>query len=982
MSEGKPAFLTEREAAEYLGVSLHTLRTMEAKGSLIPFRTVSGHCAYSCKMLNEYLARNNNPPDHQEAESKSEAQDLSLLPASEMRDHGSTPIDVLSLSVRSYYCLQQSGWSTVAEVAALGDDELLAIPHLDLEALADIREKLAAYLAEHPLPDEAQKSPPEPETQVVESLPLQSPSPSLNLTPSEKKPESLPSVKPTFFTEETQPSIRPPTRPTTFPMPASLSPTSQTPLKVLNLTFYPYNALMDAGITAVEQLAAMSDFQILSVPGIGNHRLTEVKRKLKAYLAVHPLPIELTLSEEKPKSPLPTKPSPPVIRTIKQVVRPPAAPKASPMRTKKSASPQTPLRALRLSSSSHRTLMDAGITAVEQLAAMSDFQILSVPGIGNRRLAEIKTKLKACLTAPLSPTELIPSGEKPKSSLPTKPRPPTKKIKRVVRPPAGPKTSREQTVHKLIAEGKKLGFVTYEGITALFPDVDQHVDEIDALCLTLMDLGVEILTAASVKEILKVIEPEPEPVHVPPPQRFESIEDLYDLYMFEIRQVGLLTAEDEVKLAKLIRQGERVRVRLKEAPSASDGARLREEIRKGDEARQRFVEANLRLVAHIAYRYRDQGVPLLDLIQEGSIGLLKAVDKFDHRLGHKFSTYATWWIRQAIQRALADQSNTIRLPVHVLENLRKVNQSVEDMKSQLGEEPTIEQVAQHCGMSKKQASYLLEELPEVCSLDSLLCCPDFPLVWSDTGIGLVQQRPCPVREFAAWHRFVVTEDDDFELPPCIASAIDSRGMKLPDHVDYSLSTFSNPAPVLRQAVSHKLLRARLREVLDDLSPQERTVIEMRFGLDGRGGTSLEVVGQHFGFTRERARQIEAKALRRLKTRSRAWGLTALRRDQKTVKSERIMKVGQVAIDTQRREVTVKDTPIDLHTKELDLLMTLVQQKGIVLSRTQLLDLVWGVDFCGKTRTVDTHISCLRGKLAASDLVIETVRGVGYKLVVD
>ena len=461
------------------------------------------------------------------------------------------------------------------------------------------------------------------------------------------------------------------------------------------------------------------------------------------------------------------------------------------------------------------------------------------------------------------PAELALSEEKPKSPLPTKLSPPIKKIKPLVGPPAGPKISREKIVQELIAEGKKQGFVTYAGITALFPKLDQHLDEIDALCLTLMDLGVEIVTAASIKEILEVIVPEAEPVRLPLPQRFESIEDLYDFYMLEIRQVGLLTAEDEVKLAKLIRQGERVRVRLKEAPSASDGARLREEIRKGDEARQRFVEANLRLVAHIAYRYRDQGVPLLDLIQEGSIGLLKAVDKFDHRLGHKFSTYATWWIRQAIQRALADQSNTIRLPVHVLENLRKVNQSVEDMKSQLGEEPTIEQVAQHCGMSKKQASYLLEELPEVCSLDSLLCCPDFPLVWSDTGIGLVQQRPCPVREFAAWHRFVVTEDDDFELPPCIASAIDSRGMKLPDHVDYSLSTFSNPAPVLRQALSHKLLRARLREVLDDLSPRQRTVIEMRFGLDGGGERNLKEIGQHFGLTRERIRQIQGKAISRL-----------------------------------------------------------------------------------------------------------------------
>ncbi|MFB0538047.1 MAG: sigma-70 family RNA polymerase sigma factor, partial [Anaerolineae bacterium] len=279
---------------------------------------------------------------------------------------------------------------------------------------------------------------------------------------------------------------------------------------------------------------------------------------------------------------------------------------------------------------------------------------------------------------------------------------------------------------ELIAKGKKQGFVTYEEVIALFPDVDEHLDEIDGLCLTLINLGVEIVTAASVEEMLKVIEPEPEPVHVPPPQCLESIEDLYDLYMVEIRQISLLSAEDEVKLAKLIRRGERARIRLKsEALPASDRARLREEIRQGNEARQRFVEANLRLVAHIAWRYRDQDLPMLDLIQEGNIGLFKAIDKFDYRLGYKFSTYATWWIRQAIARALADQSNTIRLPVHVQESLAKVKRTAEELKIQLGREPTIEQIAQHCGMSPKKGSYLLEELPQVCSLDSLLCCSNF-----------------------------------------------------------------------------------------------------------------------------------------------------------------------------------------------------------------------------------------------------------------
>ena len=199
---------------------------------------------------------------------------------------------------------------------------------------------------------------------------------------------------------------------------------------------------------------------------------------------------------------------------------------------------------------------------------------------------------------------------------------------------------------ELIAKGKKQGFVTYEEVIALFPDVDEHLDEIDALCLTLTDVGVEIVTAASVEEVLKAIEPEPEPepVHVPLPQRLESIEDLYDLYMFEIRQISLLSAEDEVKLAKLMRRGERARIRLKnEALPASDKARLHEEIRQGDEARRRFVEANLRLVASVAWRYRDQDLPMLDLIQEGNTGLFKAIEKFDYRLGYKSISLKTLW---------------------------------------------------------------------------------------------------------------------------------------------------------------------------------------------------------------------------------------------------------------------------------------------------------------------------------------------------
>lgn len=420
-------------------------------------------------------------------------------------------------------------------------------------------------------------------------------------------------------------------------------------------------------------------------------------------------------------------------------------------------------------------------------------------------------------------------------------------------------------IDSLVAKAKKQGFVTGEELGSLFPDADKHLDEIDALCATLVELGVEIVSAASLEEVLESTEPEPtpSPAPVPEPQYFESIEDLYKLYMFEIRQIRLLTAEDEVRLAKLMRRGERARAHLQnEALSSADRARLQEQVKQGDGARRHFVEANLRLVASVAWRYRNQGLHLLDLIQEGNIGLVKAVDRFDHRLGYKFSTYAIWWIRQAITRALIDQGNTIRLPVHVHEETAKIERVAQDLKSQLGKKPTPEQIAKHCGISRTRVTYLREGLPKTCSLDALLCCPDFPLVWDATETELIQQRPCPVREYAACHWHQVAPEDDFEIPPCLA-AVNSGTESVTDQTDYSLLSPVASSKALALELKYGELQDTVGSVLDTLGARERYILKMRFGFDGEVLT-LEEIGQKYDLTRERIRQVQARTLKKLR----------------------------------------------------------------------------------------------------------------------
>jgi RNA polymerase primary sigma factor len=325
---------------------------------------------------------------------------------------------------------------------------------------------------------------------------------------------------------------------------------------------------------------------------------------------------------------------------------------------------------------------------------------------------------------------------------------------------------------------------------------------------------------------------------------FDPSSDPVRMYLREIGQVSLLTAEDEVTLARAILRGDEAEKKLAENGSLSEDAAddLHELIRRGNMARRRLAEANLRLVVSVAKRYMGRGMSFLDLIQEGNIGLLKAVEKFDHTMGYKFSTYATWWIRQAISRSIADQARTIRIPVHMVETISHLIRTQRRLQQELGRDPTPEDIALDpdmesvVGLEQEDRDAIVEMREEKKRLDPILARKLRRAANRVETIMRISQEPMSLETP------VGTEEDSY-----LGDFIKDESMPEPD-----------------DAASQQLLREQLRNILNSLNHRERQVLEMRFGLrDGQSHT-LEEVGQAFGVTRERIRQIEAKALRKLR----------------------------------------------------------------------------------------------------------------------
>jgi len=364
-------------------------------------------------------------------------------------------------------------------------------------------------------------------------------------------------------------------------------------------------------------------------------------------------------------------------------------------------------------------------------------------------------------------------------------------------------------LEQLLELGKVQGYVTSDDILAAFPDAERDLDQLEEVYAALLRKNIRYLDEApdeddahdeELTEIEKIREKDKNDL-----AQIDA-DDSVGLYLKEVGRVPLLTAEQEVSLSKRIERGRKAREAM--AGGDSDRASLRLFIEDGWAAREHLITANSRLVISVAKKYMGRGVPFLDLIQEGNIGLIRAAKKFDYRRGHKFSTYATWWIRQAVTRAIADQGRTIRVPVHMGDQINRLLRTSHQLTQMFGRDPTTEELAESLGVTPKKVENMIQ----------------------------VARRPISLE----------TPTDEEE--------------------DSILSDFiqDNDSPAPTDIVTHSLLREQLRDVLHSLPPREVRILQLRYGLHDGQSYTLEEVGRKMGVTRERVRQIEAQALSRLR----------------------------------------------------------------------------------------------------------------------
>lgn len=391
---------------------------------------------------------------------------------------------------------------------------------------------------------------------------------------------------------------------------------------------------------------------------------------------------------------------------------------------------------------------------------------------------------------------------------------------------------REQVLNGLIQKGRQQGMLTYDEIMAVFPEIETDVALLDELMDTMMEAGVEVLLekpddaelALDAAESFDFQFDEEDDLIAKEGELYLSeimddagyrqaldTDDVVGLYLKEAGRVPLLTAAEEVSLAKRMERGMQATDRLKRYADKlplDDVYDLKERVVDGEMAQEHLIRANARLVISVAKKYIGRGVPFLDLIQEGNIGLIRATNKFEYRRGHKFSTYATWWIRQAVSRAVADQGRTIRVPVHMGDQLNRMRRIQLNLIQELGREPSIDELAVHMETTPDKVENLLE----------------------------IARRPVSLET-------PIDEDGDSTFGDFVED-------------------INSPAPA--EEVATHLLHEQLQGALDRLPPREAQILRLRYGLEDGRVYTLEEVGQTIGVTRERVRQLEAQALNRLR----------------------------------------------------------------------------------------------------------------------
>ena len=392
--------------------------------------------------------------------------------------------------------------------------------------------------------------------------------------------------------------------------------------------------------------------------------------------------------------------------------------------------------------------------------------------------------------------------------------------------PAAALLNGNEKLRDLFTKGKKKGKLDAGELSDVLDELDLESEQMDSIYDSLEQLGIEVGSEdfladlpdedgePAMDEIAEIEEEE----LVDPNTLVDSfnIDDPVRMYLKEIGKVPLLTADQEVELATVMSAGREAEARVAQAEAdgetipEAEMAELKKQIKAGEKAKQQLAEANLRLVVSIAKRYVGRGMLFLDLIQEGNLGLIKAVEKFDYTKGYKFSTYATWWIRQAITRAIADQARTIRIPVHMVETINRMRQATNQLVYQNGHEPTPEELAKAMDMSVERVREIQRMAQEPASLES--------------PVG--EEEDSSLGDFVA--------DENAEAPG--------------------------------KAADRAMVAQQINQALKSLTPREEKVIRLRFGLDDGRPRTLEEVGRDFGVTRERVRQIEAKAIRKLHSR--------------------------------------------------------------------------------------------------------------------